>query len=441
VHISAVEYEMKRKLSSLLISVIFIVLLAGSFQSTADTIKLYGTITDKETGAVIPQATISFTLGFSGTTQTTTDTDGNYELFLEISPTSVGTSNLPESFLLNQNYPNPFNPTTIIEYQIPKAEKVQLAIFNIMGQKICQLIDGYQNEGFHKIKWNGTDDSGKRVSAGVYLYQLKMGNQTAIRRMLMLDGGITGYSGPKVGRISLQSEKTVAANSNTNYMIVRKEWYTSKTQIIELQGDEKEIRKDFALSSVNFLPLDTRNHWEYRKLDIETQTSLSTTRITVSDTLIIDGRKYFHIVQSWNNLLPDTLTVREEGFLMYWYLGGKDCLICDFKAPIDSSWTILLPAHGNNEAQTIIIQKVQLENYPLHQYQYLKFSIIGKDIYWYEKYSADEGIFLIHGVNINPDMTETYVLETFYSFLKGGGVNIDYDYPSLFRHLNALFGK
>lgn len=430
---------MRRKSFSIFHRIFFIFLLAGTYPSNADTIRIYGYVTNKEIGEAIPLATVLFTLGYSDTTRTTTDANGNYELFLEISPSSVGTSNLPETFLLRQNYPNPFNPSTVIKYQIQRAGKVQLAIYNIMGQKVRKLIDGYQNEGLHEVVWNGADDRGNRVSAGVYFYQLKIGNQTAIRKMLMLDGGIAGYSGSNVGRVSLPAEKTVAAYSYTYLINVNKEWYTSLGQIIELQGDEKEIRKDFVLSSVNFLPLDPGNKWIYRKLNIETQTGLSTSSVTVPDAVVIDGRKYFLIVQSWNNLLPDTLTVREEGFLMYWYLEGKDRLVCDFKAPIDSSWSVSLPAHGNNEVQTLMIQKVQLENYPLHQYQYLKFSIVGKDIFWYEKYSADEGVLLIHGVNINPDMTETYVLEGL--FVGGGGVAIDYDYPSLWRHLNALFGN
>lgn len=431
---------MKRKLSSIFHQVIFISLLTGSYQSDAESIKVYEKITDKETGGAIPEATVLFISGNADTTRTITNTTGNYEVLLDMLSTSVDESPRPETFLLRQNYPNPFNPATVIEYQIQQAGHVHLTVYNIMGQKIRQLVNGYQNAGMQRITWNGADDNGNGVAAGVYLYQLNMGGQSVIRKMLLLDGGIVQYSRSQVGTVSSPAGKAVAACSYTYSMNINKEWYTPYLQNIELQGTEKEIRNDFVLSSVNFFPLYPGNGWHYRKLNIETQTVLSEESwLTIPDTVTIDGRKYFHMVQTWNSLLPDTLSVRQEGFLMYWYLGGKDNLVCDFKAPVDSSWTVSLPSHGNNEAQTLLIQKVQLDSSPLYQRQYLKFSIAGKNIFWYEQYVANEGIFLIHDVNLKPDMTETYVLEDL--FLGGGGVAIDYDYPSLFRHLNALFGK
>lgn len=83
-------------------------------------------------------------------------------------------SSQPGSFVLLPNYPNPFNPETAIEYQLPRASKVEITIFNLRGQKVATLVKGHHAAGTHKTIWNGTDASGRRVASGVYLYQLQV---------------------------------------------------------------------------------------------------------------------------------------------------------------------------------------------------------------------------------------------------------------------------
>ena len=69
------------------------------------------------------------------------------------------------------NYPNPFNPTTVIEFSILNNSEIDLAIFNINGQKIKTLIQNDFMKGKHSIIWNGDDKSGKAVSSGIYYYK------------------------------------------------------------------------------------------------------------------------------------------------------------------------------------------------------------------------------------------------------------------------------
>ncbi len=88
-------------------------------------------------------------------------------------------------FKLN-NFPNPFNPVTTIFYSIPETDHAKLEIFNIKGQKVKTLFDGIKESGEHSIKWNGTDESKKKVSTGYYLYKLTSGKKTAARKMLLL---------------------------------------------------------------------------------------------------------------------------------------------------------------------------------------------------------------------------------------------------------------
>lgn len=92
----------------------------------------------------------------------------------------------PGSYLLEQNYPNPFNPATVINYELPQPARVKIRIYNLMGQEIRTLFDGLRNAGKHQVHWDGKDDTGKDVAAGIYLYRAELGNVVKIRRMLKL---------------------------------------------------------------------------------------------------------------------------------------------------------------------------------------------------------------------------------------------------------------
>lgn len=86
---------------------------------------------------------------------------------------------------LHNNYPNPFNPETTISFNLDKAEFTTLEVYNIKGQKVKTLINGYQTSGEHNIVWNGKDDSGKAVASGVYLYKMKSGEYSLSKKMIL----------------------------------------------------------------------------------------------------------------------------------------------------------------------------------------------------------------------------------------------------------------
>ncbi|RMD94154.1 MAG: T9SS C-terminal target domain-containing protein [Calditrichaeota bacterium] len=93
---------------------------------------------------------------------------------------------VPKNYALHQNYPNPFNPSTNIVYELPVGARVKLEIYNILGQKIKTLVDRDMPLGVHQIAWDGTDDHGRRVSSGIYVYVLKAGTFKESKRMLLL---------------------------------------------------------------------------------------------------------------------------------------------------------------------------------------------------------------------------------------------------------------
>ena len=93
---------------------------------------------------------------------------------------------VPTVYALAQNYPNPFNPMTQISYQLPGSSKVQLAIYNVFGQKVRTLVDGEQPAGFYSVRWDGLNDAGVPVSSGVYLYRIQTQDFTETKKMLFM---------------------------------------------------------------------------------------------------------------------------------------------------------------------------------------------------------------------------------------------------------------
>jgi hypothetical protein len=87
---------------------------------------------------------------------------------------------------LSQNYPNPFNPTTTIRFELQKDTEVLINIYNSIGQRINTLVNGQRDKGHHAIVWNGKDDRGQTVSAGIYFYQVKTPGYQQTRKMVYI---------------------------------------------------------------------------------------------------------------------------------------------------------------------------------------------------------------------------------------------------------------
>jgi mannose/cellobiose epimerase-like protein (N-acyl-D-glucosamine 2-epimerase family) len=96
-------------------------------------------------------------------------------------------NNLPQNFYLYQNYPNPFNPSTAIEYELNKSGAVKLEVYDITGQKIKTLLNGYKDKGRHKVSWDGYADSGIRATSGVYFFHFVFNNQQQIKKGILLN--------------------------------------------------------------------------------------------------------------------------------------------------------------------------------------------------------------------------------------------------------------
>ena len=87
----------------------------------------------------------------------------------------------PTSFRLEQNFPNPFNPTTAIGYRLSAVSKVDLSIYNVLGQKIVTLVSEKQKAGDHQVEWDAS-----RFASGVYFYILRAGDYRDVKKMVLL---------------------------------------------------------------------------------------------------------------------------------------------------------------------------------------------------------------------------------------------------------------
>lgn len=95
--------------------------------------------------------------------------------------TGIESENLPQNFSLDQNYPNPFNPSTTINYALPKAERVSIAVFNMIGQKVSTLIDKRQEAGFHSVNFDASN-----LASGMYIYRINAGSFSQIKKLTLI---------------------------------------------------------------------------------------------------------------------------------------------------------------------------------------------------------------------------------------------------------------
>ena len=90
-------------------------------------------------------------------------------------------TDLPKTFELYQNYPNPFNPVTNIKFALPKAAKVKIDVFNVLGQHVVTLINAKKQAGYHVV-----DFDANRFASGMYLYTIQTDNFSKVKKMLLV---------------------------------------------------------------------------------------------------------------------------------------------------------------------------------------------------------------------------------------------------------------
>ena len=92
----------------------------------------------------------------------------------------------PDGLRVFNAYPNPFNPFTSLRYDLPNDGFVNITIYDMMGRQIKTLTNGIQSSGYKSVQWDATNNQGKPVSAGVYLYKIQAGDFVDTKKMILL---------------------------------------------------------------------------------------------------------------------------------------------------------------------------------------------------------------------------------------------------------------
>jgi hypothetical protein len=115
-----------------------------------------------------------------GTATVTVPTNKPKEIDIE-----EGTLPVPDGVTLAQNYPNPFNPSTTISFGTPDQRHMHLVVYDIMGRPVRTLFDVVLDAGSYSVDWDGRSDAGEVLPSGLYIYQLRAGDQRLERKMLL----------------------------------------------------------------------------------------------------------------------------------------------------------------------------------------------------------------------------------------------------------------
>ncbi len=114
------------------------------------------------------------------------DVRGTDNSKLDYTLDKVSGADTPKIFNLGANYPNPFNPMTKINFSLPEAQDVMLAVYSLDGRKVATLLKETRGAGPHEVVWMGRDDAGQAVASGTYFYRIDAGPYSQVRKMTLM---------------------------------------------------------------------------------------------------------------------------------------------------------------------------------------------------------------------------------------------------------------
>jgi hypothetical protein len=106
------------------------------------------------------------------------DFDGSYKYYNLDQEVEIAA---PISYALSQNYPNPFNPTTKIKYAVPYDGFVNIAVFNVLGEKVANIVNSIHKAGNYELTFDATN-----LASGIYIYRMEAGDFVSIKKMMIL---------------------------------------------------------------------------------------------------------------------------------------------------------------------------------------------------------------------------------------------------------------
>jgi hypothetical protein len=94
---------------------------------------------------------------------------------------SLTSETVPKEYSLFDAYPNPFNPITKIKFAIPKESKVNLSVYNMLGEKVKELVNNYLTRGFYEIDFDASE-----LTSGIYIYKIETNNFTDVKKLMVV---------------------------------------------------------------------------------------------------------------------------------------------------------------------------------------------------------------------------------------------------------------
>ena len=319
------------------------------------TVRVYGKVTDTE-GGKIAGAKVTFTSHENGmSTSTETDSLGLYSVNLTITETAVdgNHSDTPQEYHLYQNYPNPFNPGTVISFYLPRASEIQLLVFNTRGQRVRRLAEGIFPAGTSRLIWDGTDDAGESISAGIYFYQMIAEGFRQTKKMLLLDGSQARMrESYDLSGTSLLKSMAPAQKNFT--VIVEKVGFS---QFIEehfvISTEDSVVEKNVSLKRVDYFPLQVGNYWIYEEQNWKREPDI---KAAVLDSITIRGKIYYE-VDGFNFTSEygySFLRSDSTGRLLGLYgADSSEIMLYDLTASVGDTWSF--PAQNYNALVIVLL--------------------------------------------------------------------------------------
>jgi hypothetical protein len=154
-------------------------------------ITIDGTITDSELNPISAALVEIIDQNDTSNYYSSVTNESGYFAVSNITDIRSKKTNLPSEFIVLRSYPNPFNPTTIIYYELPKSENIEIKIYDILGRKVRTLFNDFHKAGTYTLNWDGRNSWNSPVAAGIYFCRLKTKDQFKVHKMVLLDGGST----------------------------------------------------------------------------------------------------------------------------------------------------------------------------------------------------------------------------------------------------------
>jgi uncharacterized protein (TIGR02145 family) len=283
-----------------------------------------------------------------------TDESGSYQIRIAKTGSDAFDPKQPRHFHLYQNHPNPFNPSTVIRYDLKKPAEIRLEIWNILGQKIRTLVNGFQTDLTGRVIWDATNDRGEGVCAGVYIYTLYAEGNRKSKKMVLMDGhGIPETFFSESMRLNKTGNLNLSKTSNQYLFRITGENIECYEQTITLLANK--VLNITVIRTVT----DIDGH-VYRTVKIGDQwwmaENLKVTQYRNGDPIsqIIDHTEWIRVTTgAYCNYGNDTSNVSTYGRLYNWYAIDDERGLAPkgWHVPSDEEWKQLEIVLGMSRAE------------------------------------------------------------------------------------------